>query len=87
MSSKKQILKLYKALLRESQKFPAYNFREYSLRRVRDAFKENKNLTDEILVTDRLKEAVRNFEIIKRQVVLGQMYSTEKLVIENLLKS
>ncbi|KAJ8976399.1 hypothetical protein NQ317_003035 [Molorchus minor] len=83
MTSKSQILKLYKTLLRESQKFPSYNYRKYSLRMIHDAFQENKNMTDRVLISAQIQEATRNLDIIKRQVVLGQMYSTEKLIIEN----
>ncbi|XP_018562841.1 LYR motif-containing protein 4 [Anoplophora glabripennis] len=86
MTSRQKILKLYKTMLRESQKFPAYNFREYAIRRVHVGFRENKNLTDPSLIENQIKEAKRNLEIIKRQVIIGQLYNAEKLVIENISK-
>ncbi|KAJ8924270.1 hypothetical protein NQ315_007062 [Exocentrus adspersus] len=87
MTSRQQILKLYKTMLRESQKFPSYNFKQYAVRRVHDAFKENRSLTDAKFIENQLKEAYRNLDIIKRQVIIGQLYSTEKLVIENIEKN
>ncbi|XP_053621217.1 LYR motif-containing protein 4 [Plodia interpunctella] len=83
-SSKLQILSLYKALMRESQKFSNYNFRSYAVRRVRDAFKENQTLTDPKAIKKQLEFAKGNLNIVKRQVLIGNLYKTEKLVIENL---
>ncbi|XP_013186412.2 LYR motif-containing protein 4 [Amyelois transitella] len=83
-TSKTQILSLYKALMRESQKFPNYNFRSYALRRVRDAFKENQSVTDTKTITKQIEFAKDNLSMLKRQVIIGNMYKTEKLVIENL---
>ncbi|XP_026325424.1 LYR motif-containing protein 4 isoform X1 [Hyposmocoma kahamanoa] len=84
MSSKTQILSLYKSLMRESQKFANYNFRSYSLRRVRDAFKENKGLTDQKHIKKEIEFAKQSFGVIQRQAAIGDMYKTEKLVIENM---
>ncbi|KYB26845.1 protein bcn92 [Tribolium castaneum] len=81
--SKRQALQLYKALIRESKKFPAYNFRHYALRKIRDSFRENRQLTDQDVIRQKMDEGVRNLDVIKRQVVVSQLYSTEKLVIEH----
>ncbi|XP_044745606.1 LYR motif-containing protein 4 [Coccinella septempunctata] len=78
-----QILSLYKTLLREASKFSSYNFRNYALRRIKDSFKENKNLNNEESIESHLSEARKNLEIIKRQVLIGRMYDTDKLVIEH----
>ncbi|KAI9560352.1 hypothetical protein GHT06_014369 [Daphnia sinensis] len=83
MAAKKmEILRLYKQLLRESTKFSSYNFREYALMRVKDAFRENKNLTDPAAVDKQIKEGYKNLAIIKRQVVIGHMFEPQRLVIE-----
>ncbi|KAG6451561.1 hypothetical protein O3G_MSEX007216 [Manduca sexta] len=71
-------------LLRESEKFPNYNFRSYALRRVRDAFKDSKNLSDAKSIKKEYEFAKENLAIIRRQVLIGDMYKTEKLVIENM---
>ncbi|CAH1981362.1 unnamed protein product [Acanthoscelides obtectus] len=84
MSKKIDILKLYKSLMRESQKIPDYNFRNYALRKVRDSFKANSSITDATLLKNEVQDAFKNLDIMKRQAAIGQMYSAEKLVIENI---
>ncbi|XP_063631404.1 LYR motif-containing protein 4 [Cydia splendana] len=81
--TKMQVLSIYKNLLRESQKFANYNFRSYALRRVRDAFKANKTLSDPKQIQKEYQFAKENLAIIRRQAAIGDMYQTEKLVIEN----
>ncbi|KAJ3647809.1 hypothetical protein Zmor_019668 [Zophobas morio] len=83
--SKRQALQLYKSLISESKKFPSYNFRQYALRRIRDSFRENRNLGDEDVIRNKLEEAARSLETIKKQVIIGQLYSTDKLVIEHVM--
>ncbi|KAK7066913.1 LYR motif-containing protein 4 [Halocaridina rubra] len=80
-SGRREILNLYKAMLRESQKFTSYNYREYALQRIRDSFREGKTLSGEE-VQEKLKVARDSLQIIKRQVVIGQLYSSPNLVIE-----
>lgn len=58
-------------------------YRSYALRRIRDAFRENRNLTDLAAVNDQIAEGTKSLEIIKRQVLIGKLYSADKLVIEN----
>uniref|UniRef100_A0A182Q5I2 Complex 1 LYR protein domain-containing protein n=1 Tax=Anopheles farauti TaxID=69004 RepID=A0A182Q5I2_9DIPT len=78
-----KVLSLYKQLLRASEKFDAYNYRMYALRRIRDAFRDNKALTDSASIASELSYAQKNLEIIKRQTIVGQLYrAPDKLVIE-----
>ncbi|XP_054492952.1 LYR motif-containing protein 4 isoform X2 [Agelaius phoeniceus] len=81
-SSRAQVLRLYRALLRESQRFSCYGYRTYAIRRIKDAFRENKNITDSEKIEELLNKAKVNLQVIQRQVTIGQMYATEKLVIE-----
>ncbi|XP_003226907.2 LYR motif-containing protein 4 isoform X2 [Anolis carolinensis] len=78
-----QALRLYRALLRESQAFASYGYRTYAIRRIKDAFRENKNISDSTEIETLLNKAKTNLEIIRRQVFIGQLYSAEKLVIEH----
>ncbi|KAG7160191.1 LYR motif-containing protein 4-like [Homarus americanus] len=78
----RQALALYKSLLRESQKFLAYNYREYALRRIRDGFKATRNVTEEATLQRELQHARESLEVIKRQVALGQLYRPPNLIIE-----
>ncbi|XP_055294765.1 LYR motif-containing protein 4 [Sitodiplosis mosellana] len=80
--SKGQVLSIYKQLLRESQKFNSYNFRNYALRRIRDAFKDNKSLSQAQEVQKQYQFANENLDIIKRQTIIGKLYSSDRLCIE-----
>ena len=75
-------LRLYKQLLREGSKFADYNFREYTLRKIKDTFRQNMNETDACKIKDLIKSAEENLEVIKRQVAIGNMYSHNKIVVE-----
>ncbi|XP_055380153.1 protein bcn92 [Condylostylus longicornis] len=75
-------LTLYKTLLREAGKLPAYNIRMYALRKIRDEFKEKANIKDPKLIEKELKKAEDNLEMIKRQVIIGSLYAADKLIIE-----
>ncbi|XP_068959649.1 LYR motif-containing protein 4 isoform X2 [Petaurus breviceps papuanus] len=86
-SSRAQVLDLYRVMLRESSKFTSYNYRTYAIRRIREAFRENKNVKDPAQIQMLVNKAKRNLEIIRRQTHISEMYSADKLVIENLKKS
>jgi len=47
MSSRTQVLSLYRSLLRTSKGFVNYNFREYALRHVRESFASARGATGE----------------------------------------
>ncbi|XP_019629821.1 PREDICTED: LYR motif-containing protein 4-like isoform X1 [Branchiostoma belcheri] len=81
-STRSVVLSLYKKILRESKNFSSYNFRMYALRRTRDGFRANKDVTDPAKIQELIKQAEDSLQVIKRQVVIGQLYSTDKLVIE-----
>ncbi|XP_056377068.1 LYR motif-containing protein 4 isoform X4 [Hyla sarda] len=68
LSSRVQVLNLYKVLLRESQKFSSYNYRTYAIRRVRDAFREKRNVDDFHEIQSLIYKAKENLEMIRRQV-------------------
>lgn len=48
-------------------------FRNYALRRVRDAFKENKGLSEQNAIQEQINYGKENVDIIKRQVNLMSM--------------
>jgi len=54
----------------------------YATRRIKDAFRENKDISDPEKIKALVQKAEGSLEIMKRQVSLGQMYRHEKLVIE-----
>jgi len=77
-----QVLSIYKTMLRESGKFSFYNYRMYAIRRVKDAFREHKAISDPVEIQQNLKEARTFLNIIKRQAIIGDLYKFDKLVIE-----
>ncbi|KAI4467620.1 hypothetical protein MML48_2g00000923 [Holotrichia oblita] len=77
-----QAILLYRSLIREAKKIPAYNFRNYALRRIRDSFKENRVIKEPAQIAAAVEEGKKSLELIKRQVIIGRLYDTEKLVIE-----
>ncbi|XP_062377435.1 LYR motif-containing protein 4 isoform X2 [Sardina pilchardus] len=81
-SAKAQVLSLYRLLLRESKKFSSYNYRTYAMRRVKDAFKENKNVEDPQNLQRLLNQAWESLALIQRQVSIGKMYEAQKTVVE-----
>ncbi|CAF1248838.1 unnamed protein product [Rotaria magnacalcarata] len=83
-STKRATLTLYKQLFRECHKFSLYNYREYFVRRVREDFRKNRNLQDPTKIAEVLKYAQENLEVIKRQVIVGNLYTPkQRSIIEN----
>ena len=82
-ANKMVILKLYRNLLREGSKFTDYNFREYAIRRIRHSFHQNKQEIDINRIKSFINVAEENLELIKRQTVIGNLYSHRRIVIED----
>jgi hypothetical protein len=82
MASKSKILSLYKTLIKESNKFSSYNFREYAKRRIKYEFEENKAVTQKETVRLLLKQAESKLESLKRQVIVSQLFPAGKNIIE-----
>ncbi|XP_034427989.1 LYR motif-containing protein 4B [Hippoglossus hippoglossus] len=81
-STRAQVISLYRTMLRESSKFPSYNYRTYALRRVRDAFRANRKVEDPKAVARLMEEGQRTAALIQRQVSVGKMYESQKMVLE-----
>ncbi|KAK9447584.1 uncharacterized protein V1518DRAFT_407107 [Limtongia smithiae] len=75
-------LALYRSMLRTSRLFSDYNFREYALRRTRDAFRAHRDAADPRAVETFLNEAESQLALLKRQTTISQMYQSQKLVVE-----
>ncbi|KAG5361483.1 LYR motif-containing protein 4 [Yarrowia sp. C11] len=75
-------LDLYRQLLRNGYRMAGYNFRQYAIRRTRDGFHANRNLTDKGEIESAIKYAEKELGVLKRQSVISQMYAGEPLVVE-----
>lgn len=82
MASRSEVLQLYRQMLRIGRSFTSYNYRMYATRRIRDAFRENRDISDPDVIKSLMKKGQDSLEMMKRQVSLGQMYTHTKLVIE-----
>ncbi|XP_074478436.1 LYR motif-containing protein 4 isoform X1 [Sebastes fasciatus] len=81
-AARAQVISLYKVMLTESRKFPSYNYRTYALRRVRDAFRANRTVEDPKAVERLIVEGRQTLALIQRQVSIGKMFETQKIVVE-----
>ncbi|KAF3797036.1 LYR motif-containing protein 4 [Colletotrichum gloeosporioides] len=52
-------------MLRTGDQFAAYNFREYAKRRTRDAFRENKDVTDQRRVQELIQKGLNELTAMK----------------------
>ena len=79
--SRTAVLGLYRTLIRSGAKFVNYNFREYTLRRVREGFAQNAHLSGTECAAV-FAQGQRQAELIHRQVVVGNFYSGELSVMD-----
>lgn len=56
----------------------------YALRKVRQEFKENKSVQDEEKVKQCYTKGQEALTLVKRQVILSNLYGTRPLIIETL---
>lgn len=79
---RRTVLTLYRNLLREGGKFNNYNFRNYALRKIRDSFHQHKQETDTVKIKEFILCAEENLELVRRQVVIGNLYGDNPAVVE-----
>ncbi|KAL2868464.1 LYR motif-containing protein [Aspergillus lucknowensis] len=77
-----QARSLFRSLLRQSSQFSNYNFREYAIRRTKDAFREHQHETQERRIQELIQEGLQNLRMMKRQTVISQFYQLDRLVVE-----
>ncbi|CEP15276.1 hypothetical protein [Parasitella parasitica] len=82
-TSSQKVLSLYRDFIRHGSKFSSYNFRDYTLRRSRDAFRANMTETSPEKIGSFIAKAEQELAVVKRQAAISQMYTTgEHLVVE-----
>jgi 3-deoxy-D-manno-octulosonic-acid transferase len=69
-------------MLRSSQSFSSYNFREYFVRRTKDSFRSMQNETDPERLRSLYAEAIKESTVLKRSSIVNQLYGGWKLAIE-----
>ncbi|CAZ80641.1 unnamed protein product [Tuber melanosporum] len=77
-----QARSLYRNLLRFSDRFSSYNFREYARRRTRDVFREHKNVEDPRKIQELMQKGLKELQVLKRQTMISQFFQMDRLVVE-----
>lgn len=76
------MLPQYRSLLRTSNNFSAYNFREYAKRRTRDSFRSHQHESDPEKINSLVKRAEEDLKMLQRQTTLSQFFQLDRLVVE-----
>lgn len=87
LPSRSQVLSLYRQFIRNANNFSNYNYRNYFLRKAKTSFRQNKTLEDVKELNEAWNKAQRELGVLKRQSVISQMYTFDKLVVEPLQSS
>ena len=74
MVNRTDTLRLFKDMLRASQQFTNYNFREYAMRMVRERFRESRTLSSAADITQAYQEGRVNLEMLRRQGSISSMF-------------
>mmetsp|Transcript_15037 Transcript_15037/g.38244 ORF Transcript_15037/g.38244 Transcript_15037/m.38244 type:complete len:92 (-) Transcript_15037:463-738(-) len=86
-AARKEVISLYRELLRHSNRFSNYNFKEYALRRTREDFRANRNVTDGARVAELLAKGKGDLEVVRRQAALSSMFKPDMEYVINVHKS
>lgn len=73
---------LLRSLLREAHKVNDYNFRSYAIRRVKAGFRMNSGLEGNAKMAA-IKEGEEQLAILRRQVIVGNLYPSDTSVMES----
>ncbi|KAJ6246497.1 hypothetical protein M0813_19164 [Anaeramoeba flamelloides] len=81
----KQLKELKKKTAEEASKFTNYNFREYFKERSNEMFDEflSTNEASVEQLTQFYDDRLTEYEMIKRQALIGKLYPEQKFVTEN----
>ncbi|KAI0766441.1 hypothetical protein BD413DRAFT_570968 [Trametes elegans] len=80
--STQSIKHLYHSMLRTSQSFSSYNFRQYFVRRTKSTFREIQNETDPAKLAAFYDEKARELAVLKRSAIVNQLYGGWRVVVE-----
>mmetsp|Transcript_23703 Transcript_23703/g.35157 ORF Transcript_23703/g.35157 Transcript_23703/m.35157 type:complete len:87 (+) Transcript_23703:98-358(+) len=81
MSSPSSSLSMCRSLLREAHKMSDYNFRSYAARRVKAGFRKNSLLQGQELAAA-VKYGEEQLAVLKRQVIIGNLYPSDTSVMD-----
>lgn len=65
---------LFRSLLRQSNQFANYNFREYAKRRTRDGFREHQHEADPRKVQEFVQKGIQELQMMKVSLLHGLVW-------------
>ena len=80
--SSSAVLGLYRGLLRAARGFTNYNFREYSLRCVRDDYRAKCGLSDADAITRAYEDGRVQLAMLQRQSTISRLFPQGKHAME-----
>ncbi|KAG2383326.1 hypothetical protein C9374_004663 [Naegleria lovaniensis] len=84
--TRKQILALYRGLLKGGKAFSDYNYREYVLRCTREDFRKFKSVQDSEKIKRLYEKGVKNLGVVQRQSLINQIYSKHVSIMDERAK-
>ena len=78
----KNVLSLYRVMLRNANKMQNYNFRSHAARRVKVAFLEGKNLSPSE-ADAKYKAGLEQLGILKRQAIISNLFPETQSIMQN----
>ncbi|EPS63673.1 hypothetical protein M569_11116, partial [Genlisea aurea] len=73
--ARREVLSLFRSLLRTANGFSDYNIREYAKRRTIDAFRQNSCLSDPTEAAAAFADGRSQLAVAKRQAVVYSLYA------------
>ncbi|KAL1541677.1 hypothetical protein AAHA92_25869 [Salvia divinorum] len=82
--TRREVLSLFRSLMRTAREFTDYNIREYTKRRTVDAFRHNRKLSDPAEVAAAFADGKSQLGVAKRQAVPLAIYQDSMKEIKNM---
>ncbi|KAK9805379.1 hypothetical protein WJX73_008563 [Symbiochloris irregularis] len=73
-----EVRALYRAFLKEGQKFPNYNIRQYVKRKTQADFRAHQGEQDSELLAQILSSAKAELEVVRRQALVFHLYARKQ---------
>ena len=75
-------LRLYRHMLKASNSFADYNFRNYFYQHTRDSFRKIRDVKDKSAADDLLAKSHQTLGMLQRQSAISRMYASAECVMD-----